>query len=251
MLNWFHFSKTPRVHTDVMTADQLIELRCLVWPQILFPDPPPLLPEWVNHTCWEEIHPLKTWVKVKQICTLGQLINEYSCLDHPTCLQKHSGTNMIAHHCPGCWGCWLRWPLYPLSNFSVSDFWHDLWATFDMQSADTEWLLCLWHLTWSLGHIWYAICWHSCGQSTAERLAVSQGLDINTLEKVPFKYSNFKSWEYWKIICFLKWNSVKCCLVKLCRATHHLKCPKIPYRNRSTRMARVTDVYKPVCPRNI
>lgn len=164
---------------------------------------------------------------------------------------KHSGTNMIAHHCPGCWGCWLRWPLYPLSNFSVSDFWHDLWATFDMQSADMEWLLCLWHLTWSLGHIWYAVCWHSCGQSTAERLAVSQGLDVNTLEKVPFKYSNFKSWEYWKIICFLKWNSVKCCLVKLCRATHHLKCPKSPYRNRSTRMARVTDVYKPVCPRNI
>lgn len=35
----------------LMTADLLIELRCLVWPQILFPDPPPLLPEWVNHMC--------------------------------------------------------------------------------------------------------------------------------------------------------------------------------------------------------
>lgn len=67
MLSRFQVSKTPRVHTDVLTADQLIELRCLVRPQILFPDPPPLLSEWVNHVCWEEIHLLKTSVKVKQI----------------------------------------------------------------------------------------------------------------------------------------------------------------------------------------
>lgn len=136
MLSRFQVSKTPWVHTDVRTADQLIELRCLVWPQILFPDPPPLLPEWVNHVCWEEIHLLKTSVKAKQICpppTPGQLVNECTPLEHPTCLQIQFGTKMIAHRCPSCW---LGLPSYPLNNFS--DFLHDPRATVDLQSADTE-----------------------------------------------------------------------------------------------------------------
>lgn len=183
--------KTHRIHTDVMTTDQLIELRCLVWPQILFPDPPPFLPCWVNHMSLEEIYPLKPWVKVKQICILGQPIKEHACLVHLTCLRIQLGKNVLARpHPVVSWGC-----LYSFWVTSLSlTFCMIPGATLDMQSADLTVARALW-----------------------KRLAVPWGNRRSTPESFPFKYSNFNAWRYLKIICFLKRHSVKHHLVKLYR----------------------------------